>query len=90
MITHLVETNVMTRLGRVAIAEALKPYYDAECVARCTISDLEIGFFASNTDQWHRLNAALQMLEPIDITPEVINRAKTVQRSFADRSLKGP
>ena len=89
MISHLAETSVLTRWYRPAVAEALKPYWDAEVIARCTVSDLEVGFSASNAREWDRLQAALSLLEPIEVTPIVVTRAKTVQRLLADRGLKG-
>ena len=89
MITHLVETSVLTRWYRPAIAAALRPFWDAESIARCTMSDLEIGFSASNAQQWDQLQATLALLEPIDVTFRVLSRAKIVQRLLAERGLKG-
>jgi predicted nucleic acid-binding protein len=89
VITHLVETSVLTRWSLPAVAAALKPLWDAEVIARCTISDLEVGFSASNEQQWDQLQSTLILLEPIDVTLLVVNRAKAVQRLLAKRGLKG-
>ncbi|HVA25346.1 MAG TPA: PIN domain-containing protein [Chloroflexota bacterium] len=89
MITHLVETSVLTRWSRPPVAEALRPFWDAESIARCTISDLEVGFSASNAHQWDQLQSTLVLLEPIEVTLGVVSRAKMVQRLLAERGLKG-
>jgi len=53
------------------------------------MTDLELGFSASNARQWDELQSILALTRPIDVTPDVVNRAKMVQRLLADRGLKG-
>jgi hypothetical protein len=67
----------------------LEPYWDSGALARCAISDLEVGFSASNAREWDQLQAVFLRLERVEVTSEVMNRAKTVQRWLADRGLKG-
>ena len=87
MSTHLVETSVLTRHLLPEIERALRPFQGN--LARCTLTDLELGFSPANARQWDDRQQVLTAFEPVDVTPEVITRAKTVQRLLADRGLKG-
>jgi predicted nucleic acid-binding protein len=87
--THLAETSVLTRLSVAAVRGALQPFIDAVALARCTLTDLELGFSASSASDWDRLQAVLTTLTPVEVTPAVISRAKTVQRMLAAGGLKG-
>jgi len=89
VITHLAETSILTRYWRPEVARALEPFIQQAALARCTLSDLEIGFTASNATEWDVRQSPLSALQPIDVTPRLINRAKIVQRGLADRGLKG-
>jgi predicted nucleic acid-binding protein len=87
--THLAETSVLTRLSIAAVRGALQPFIDAVALARCTLTDLELGFSASSASDWDRLQAVLMTLTSVEVTPVVISRAKNVQRMLAARGLKG-
>jgi hypothetical protein len=87
--THLAETSTLTRLAKPTVRKAIQPYIDAVALARCIVSDLEMGFSASNAVEWDHLQSVLTRFEQVEITPEVVGRAKTVQRTLADRGLKG-
>lgn len=89
MSTHLAGTSVLTRLSVPEVRQALQPYIDAVALARCTLTDLELGFSASSARDWDSLQSVLTALEPVDVTPEVVSRAKTVQRQLAAKGLKG-
>ncbi len=89
MITHLVETSVLTRRARPEIATALRPFWEADALARCTLSDLEIGFSAANATQWDAIQATLSRLRSVEVTAETLSRARSVQRTLAERGLKG-
>ena len=89
MITHLAETSILTRYWRPEIARVLEPFARRATLARCTLSDLEIGFSASNAAEWDARQALMASLAPVNVTPEVLRRAKMVQRLLADRGLKG-
>jgi predicted nucleic acid-binding protein len=88
-ITHLVETSVLTRLSNPVVLAALQPFIAQVALARCTLTDLEMGFPASNARQWDERQSALGPLVPIAVTQLVIERSKTVQWLLADRGLKG-
>jgi len=53
------------------------------------MTDLEIGFFASNAEEWVRLVAALSAFCRIDIEAHHFDRALQVQRQLANNGLKG-
>ena len=89
MTTHLVETSVLTRLSVAAVRSALQPFIDAVALARCTLTDLELGFSASSASDWDRLQSVLSTLTRVEVTPAVISRAKNVQRMLAAGGLKG-
>jgi predicted nucleic acid-binding protein len=58
-------------------------------LARCSLTDLEMGYSAASQEQWDRIQEVLGRFDLIDVTPTVIDRAKTVQRMLAGRGLKG-
>jgi predicted nucleic acid-binding protein len=87
--THLADTSVLTRLSVAAVRGALQPFIDAVALARCTLTDLELGFSASSASDWDRLQSVLTTLTPVEVTPAVISRAKNVQRMLATGGLKG-
>ena len=89
MTTHLAETSVLTRLSVAAVRGALQPFVDAVALARCTLTDLELGFSASSASDSDRLQAVLTTLTSVEVTPVVISRAKNVQRMLAAGGLKG-
>ena len=89
MTTHLAETSVLTRLSVAVVRGALQPFIDSVALARCTLTDLELGFSASSASDWDRLQAVLMTLTPVEVTPAVISRAKNVQRKLAAAGLKG-
>ncbi len=89
MITHLAETSVLTRLAVAGVRDALQPFIDSVALARCTLTDLELGFSASSASDWDRLQAVLTTLTPVEVTPAVVSRAKNVQRMLAAGGLKG-
>ena len=89
MTTHLAETSVLTRLSVAVVRGALQPFIDAVALARCTLTDLELGFSASSASDRDRLQSVLTTLTTVEVTPAVISRAKNVQRMLAAGGLKG-
>jgi predicted nucleic acid-binding protein len=88
-LTHLVDSSVLTRLGREPIRELVGPQAELGHLARATISDLEIGFSARDAKEWDRLVGALEILTPIETTPEHVRRARQVQRLLAAKHQRG-
>lgn len=86
--TFLLDTSVVTRLRVPAVRERVQTLDDVG-LARTAMTDLEIGFSASNGDEWDRLMTALDTFEPLDVDSRHFARARQVQRLLAVRALKG-
>ncbi|HZT96600.1 MAG TPA: PIN domain-containing protein [Chloroflexota bacterium] len=89
MTTHLVDTSVLTRLAVPQVRIALQPLINNVALARCILTDLEIGFSASNAGEWDRLQSNLARMQRVDLTPQVVDRARSLQRALASAGLKG-
>jgi len=89
MATHLAETSILTRVDQPSVRAGVQPYIDSVNLARCALTDLELGFSASNAADWDRLQRLLSRFELVHVTPTVVDRAKAVQRLLADKGLKG-
>ena len=72
-----------------AVRDIVQPLVEAGRVARVSISDLEVGYSARNSDEWDQLNAALSVFVSLDTTADHVERAKQVQRLLATRSQRG-
>lgn len=88
-LTFLVDTSVLTRLGRPEVRRTVQPLAATGQLARPSICDLEIGFSARNADEWDRLVAALDLAQPVDTTSAHVRRAGQVQRLLAQHSQRG-
>ena len=88
-LSHLVDTSVLTRLGRPSIREVVEPMAGAGQLARPGIGDLEIGYAARNADEWDRLVGALEAFDSVETTAAHVARALQVQRPLAVRSQRG-
>lgn len=87
--THLADTSVLTRLRSPSVRETLEPLVQAGVVGRATVSDLEIGFYARNVDEWDALTLALDVMATVPITTEHFSRARRVQRLLVEKGLRG-
>ena len=88
MTTHLLDTSVLSRLHVPGVRGRLD-VIPAEDLARCTVTDLEIGFSARNTGEWDKLQSFLLTLAAVAVDDAVVHRAKVVQRALAERGLRG-
>ncbi|HEX2850410.1 MAG TPA: PIN domain-containing protein [Acidimicrobiales bacterium] len=86
--SYLVDTSALTRLRSAAVAQRLRAL-DAAGLARAAITDLEIGFSASNEREWDKLIAALGVFDPVEVVPDDFVRALALQRRLAKAGLKG-
>ena len=73
-LTHLVDTSVLTRLHRPAIVDKVIDLASSGRLARCSISDLELGYSARHADEFDCIGAT---------------RALQVQRQLAGASRRG-
>jgi len=88
-LTHLVDSSVLTRLGRDAVRQAVEPQAEVGRLARASISDLEIGFSARDAGEWDRLVGALAVFTEVETTAENVRRARQVQRLLAAKHQRG-
>ncbi|WP_313885621.1 PIN domain-containing protein [Fodinicola feengrottensis] len=58
-------------------------------LARCTLSDLEVGASARNADAWDALLRANRTLVAVDVEPGDLARAGGVQRALAAAGRRG-
>lgn len=89
-LTWLADTSVLTRLGNRDVRDAVAPLAEQGRVGRCVLSDLEVGYFARNANEWDALQQALTVFPVIiDVVSSDIDRAKETQRALAALGLKG-
>ena len=87
-LSHLVDTSVLTRLGRPSVREVIEPMAGAGQLARPGICDLEIGYAARTADEWDRLIGALDAFVAVETNAAHGARALQVQRLLAARSQR--
>lgn len=83
---YLIDTSVLTRLGKPAVAAALLALEDVRVPP---IAALEYRFSASNASEWDALNAVLAGFGASTLPSDAFDRASQVQRLLAERGLKG-
>ncbi len=88
-LTALVDTSVLTRLGRAEVREVIEPLAAAGRLGRASICDLEVGYSARNSDEWDRLVEALDAFGAVETTASHVRRALQVQRLLAQQSQRG-
>ena len=85
---HLVETSVFTRLQRSEVRSRLDEL-PGESLARCVVTDLELGHSSRNEREWDVVQSMLDGFEAVDISSAVVRRAKEVQRVLSAQGLRG-
>jgi predicted nucleic acid-binding protein len=88
-LSFLVDTSVLTRLGRSEVRFVVEPLAAAGELVRASICDLEVGYSARNADEWDRLVGALDAFARVETTAAHLRRALQVQRLLAQRSQRG-
>jgi hypothetical protein len=89
-LTHLADTSVLARIGRQGdVRSVIQRLMAGSSLARCTMSDLEIGASARNADEWDLLQRANRTLVAVDVDPGDVVRAGGVQRALAAAGLRG-
>lgn len=85
---YLLDTSVLTRLRSTSIVDRITEL-DGFGLARTSMTDLEIGFSASNASEWDRLVGALGAFRLIHVHHHHFDRARQVQRRLAEEGMKG-
>jgi predicted nucleic acid-binding protein len=88
-LSHLADTSILARLGKPDVRSVVERLVTSSSLARCTISDLEIGASARNADEWDALLRAVRTFVTVDIDPVDVTRAGGVQRALAAIGLRG-
>jgi predicted nucleic acid-binding protein len=88
-LSHLADTSVLARLATPEVRTVVRRLAGSSSLARCTVSDLEIGASARNADEWDALVRALRTFVTVDIDPVDVTRAAGVQRALAASGLRG-
>ncbi len=89
-LTHLVDSSVLTRLGRAAVRDVIEPMVERGALARAGVSDLEVGYSARSTEEWDQLAEALEVFELVETTADHVRRARQVQRLLASKQQRSP
>jgi predicted nucleic acid-binding protein len=88
-LTHILDTSVLTRLGRLAVRDAIAVRARRAELGRAGISDLELGYSARNAMEWDQFAEDLDAFELVETTAEHLRRARQVQRLLAERHQRG-
>lgn len=87
-LSHLVDTSVLTRLRFEEVKLALA-VFGAGQIGRAALTDLEIGFSASNAGEWDALRSMIEVFPAVDVMTIDFDTAGRTQRSLAAAGLKG-
>jgi predicted nucleic acid-binding protein len=88
-LTHVVDSSVLTRLGRPPIRKVIEPMVERGELARAGVSDLEVGYSARSAAEWDQLGEALAIFELVETTADHVRRARQVQRLLASKHQRG-
>jgi len=88
-LTHMLDTSVLTRLGRPPVRAAVEPRARRGELARAGVSDLELGYSARSAEEWDEMVARLGAFELVETTAGHVRRARQVQRMLAARHQRG-
>jgi len=88
-LSYLADTSVLTRLAVPQVRDALQRLLGPAVIARCTMTDLELGFSARNAAEWDRIQTAAGAFLVVEVTAEDFRRAGQVQRMLVVAGLKG-
>ena len=88
-LTHLIDTSVISRLGKPSVRAVVDPLTESGQVGRAGITDLEVGSGSGNAREWDQDMTDLSVFKLVETTAEHIQRARQVQRLLASRSQRG-
>ena len=89
VLTHLLHTGVISRLGAEPVRAVVDPLTHAGRLGRAGITDLEVGYGSRNAREWDQDMADLSVFELVETTADHVRRARQVQRLLAFRSQRG-
>lgn len=88
-LTHLADTSVLTRLSRRPVRQAVHDLLGHRLVARCQLSQLELGHSARTAEEWDAIADAVAVFPLVEVEAADLRRAGAVQRLLAGAALRG-
>ena len=88
-LSHLADTSVVARLDKPDVRSVVEKLMANSSLARCTVTDLEIGSRARNANEWDTLLRAVRTFVAVNIDSADVTRAGGVQRALAENGLRG-
>jgi predicted nucleic acid-binding protein len=88
-LTHLIDTSVVSRLGRDEVRAVIEPLAHSGRIGRAGITDVEVGYGSRNAREWDQDMADLSVFELVETTADHVHRARQVQRLLAALSRRG-
>jgi predicted nucleic acid-binding protein len=85
---HVLDTSVLTRFDVDAVQKRIDELSRGE-IGRTVMTDLELGHSARTAEEWDAVAGTLTGYTKLLLSPEVTDRAQAVQRTLADRGLRG-
>lgn len=80
------DTSALARRSVKAVADRLGPLLEAGLVARCTITDLEAGYFSASSRDHVSMREVRRAWPFVPMDQDVLDRAATVQDRLAEHS----
>lgn len=88
-LTYLIDTSVLTRMGRPLVRERVTESLLTTTPWISRLSALEVGFSARSAEEWWDLQGALDVFSVAEVIDEDHREALTTQRELARRGLRG-
>lgn len=89
-LSYLLDTSVLTRLAKPAVSVRLGEIEDDNlALARCAMTDLELGASASHGKEAAALKGVLDAYVPVEVESQDFHRALELQVDLAQAGLKG-
>ncbi|MGW1677453.1 PIN domain-containing protein [Saccharopolyspora sp. NPDC002376] len=86
---YLADTSVLSRLRKESVRKTVSELVRSHALARCTMTDLELGHSARNAAEWDAIQRAIAACPLIEIEHADFVRARGVQRALSAQGLRG-
>ncbi|QIZ34029.1 PIN domain-containing protein [Saccharopolyspora sp. ASAGF58] len=86
---YLADTSVLSRLRKEPVRKTVGELVRSHALARCALTDLELGHSARNASEWDMLQRAVAVCPLIEIEHTDFVRARGVQRALSAQGLRG-
>ncbi|MER7014646.1 PIN domain nuclease [Saccharopolyspora sp. NPDC000359] len=86
---YLADTSVLSRLGKEPVRKIVGELARSHALARCAVTDLELGYSARNSAEWDAIQRAVAVCPLIEVEHADFVRARGVQRALSAQGLRG-